>query len=223
MNFQSHTFSHSQAVDLQYLLYLPDDYEKSEHDFPLILFLHGKGQRGAILDDVKEQGLPQNIEAGENYPFIVIAPQCPINADWEHFLPNLNAILQATINSHRVDTSRVYLTGLSMGGSGTWSLATEYPDQFAAIIPICGVYNHWLDFPERLENIKDTPVWCFHGDADSVVPLAHSQAMIDGLISYGNTPKFTIYEGVDHDSWTQTYDNPEIYEWLLSHRLNVDK
>lgn len=223
MKNQSQKHSHSTTIELPYLVYLPDDHETSQENFPLILFLHGKGQRGNSVDIVKEQGLPKKIESGDDVPFIVIAPQCPINADWEHFLPNLNALLQTVIDTYRVDTSRVYLTGLSMGGSGTWSLATEYPDQFAAIIPICGVYNHWLNFPERLENIKSTPVWCFHGDADTAVPLAHSEAMVEGLKSYGNDPKFTVYPGVDHDSWTQTYDNPDIYEWLLSHSLDIEK
>lgn len=223
MQAQQHALSHTNTVVLPYLVYLPDDYDSSNEDYPLILFLHGKGERGDSLDAIKKHGLPRKFEAGDSLPFIVIAPQCPLNANWEHLLPNLNAILETAKAVYRVDRQRVYLTGLSMGGSGTWSLATEYPEQFAAIIPICGVYNHWLDYPERLKNIQSTPVWCFHGDADEAVPLAHSQQMIDGLKHYGNQVKFTIYPGVGHDSWTQTYDNPEIYQWLLSHRLDVEK
>jgi len=223
MHAESHVLSHKKSVELPYLLYLPDDYENSEQDVPLILFLHGKGERGNTLEAVKKHGLPKKIEAGEDLPFIVIAPQCPLNSNWEFHLSALKQLVDSICESHRVDINRAYLTGLSMGGSGTWSLATEYPDLFAAIIPICGVYNHWLNYPERLESIKNTPVWCFHGDADPIVPLAHSQAMIDGLVSYGNNPKLTVYEGVTHDSWTQTYNNPEIYEWLLKHHRDIKK
>lgn len=223
MHAQSETFAITQPVELPYLLYLPDDYEKSDETLPLVLFLHGSGERGNSLDAVKSIGLPRNIEAGEQFPFIVIAPQCPLNTNWEHHLSTLKQLVDTLCKSHRVDTSRLYLTGLSMGGAGTWSLASEYPNIFAAILPICGRNRRELNYPERLENLVDTPVWCFHGDADSVVPVESSYYLTDHLKAYGGNPKLTIYEGVDHDSWTQTYNNPDIYEWLLSHRFDVEK
>jgi len=222
MRVQEQTLSHTDWLELPYLLYLPDDYETSKQDVPLILFLHGIGERGNTLESVKKHGLPKNIEAGESFPFIVIAPQCPLNTKWEYHFSALKHLIDSVCESHRVDINRIYLTGLSMGGSGTWSLATQYPNLFAAILPICGRERGELNYPERLESLKSTPVWCFHGDADPVVPLESSIYLTDTLKAYGGDPKLTIYEGVDHDSWTQTYDNPEIYKWLLSHHLDVE-
>ena len=223
MHVESLNSSHTKTIELPYLLYLPDDYEKSEENVPLILFLHGSGERGNTLEAVKNHGLPQNIESGERFPFIIIAPQCPLNTNWEYHLSALKQLVDSICESHRVDTKRIYLTGLSMGGAGTWSLASEYPNFFAAILPICGRNRRELNYPERLESLKDMPVWCFHGDADPIVPLDCSIYLTDHLKAYGGNPTLTIYEGVDHNSWTQTYNNPEIYEWLLSHRLDVEK
>jgi len=223
MHAESHVLSHKKSVELPYLLYLPDDYENSEQDVPLILFLHGKGERGNTLEAVKKHGLPKKIEVGEDLPFIVIAPQCPMNSNWEYHLSALKQLVDSICDSHRVDTSRVYLTGLSMGGSGTWSLATEYPDLFTAILPICGRERNELDYPERLQSLKNTPVWCFHGGADPVVPVESSIYLTDNLKAYGGQPKLTIYQGVTHDSWTQTYNNPEIYAWLLKHHRDIKK
>jgi len=222
MRAKSFVHSHTKTAELPYLVYLPDNYEKSEEDFPLILFLHGKGERGTNLESLKTQGLPHKIESGETIPFIVVAPQCPLNTKWEYHLATLKHLLDFIIDTHRVDTCRQYITGLSMGGSGTWSLTTEYPGQFAAMLPICGRERMELNFPERLQRIKDMPVWCFHGDADTVVPLESSIYLTDNLKAFGGNPKLTIYKDVGHDSWTQTYANPEIYEWLLSHRIDVE-
>lgn len=221
MHAQSHALSHTTTVELPYLVYLPDDYEKSEQDVPLILFLHGKGERGNTLEPVKKHGLPKNIEAGESFPFITIAPQCPLNTKWEYHLSTLKQLVDSICETHRVDTNRIYLTGLSMGGSGTWSLATAYPNLFAAIFPICGRGRSELNYPERLQAITHLPVWHFHGDADTVVPLESGKLLVDNLKQFGGNPKLTVYEGVGHDSWTQTYDNPEIYEWFLNHSLDV--
>ena len=111
-----------------------------------------------------------------------------------------------------MDTRRIYLTGLSMGGYGTWATATRYPDRFAAIAPICGGGEVLL-----ANLLKDTPIWAFHGDADTVVPLSKSQEMVEAVNRSGGNAKLTIYPGVNHDSWTQTYNNDALYEWFLSH------
>lgn len=220
MQAQTHVLSHTTTTELPYLLYLPDDHEKAEQALPMILFLHGSGERGNNLEYVKSIGLSKKLESGFNIPFIVIAPQCPSNTRWEYHLATLKQLLDQTVETYDVDTERIYLTGLSMGGAGTWSLATAYPDLFAAAIPICGRERTELDYPERLKHIKHLPIWCFHGDADTVVPLESSIYLTENLKAYGGNPKLTIYGGVGHDSWTQTYDNLEIYDWLLSHRLN---
>ncbi len=223
MQTQSQQFEVTIKKVLPYLTYLPDDYATSDKSYPLILFLHGMGERGDDLETIKTEGLTKKLESGDDLPFIVIAPQCPLNTKWEVHLDVLRLLIDEICNTHRVDTSLIYCTGLSMGGSGTWSLATTYPYLFAAILPICGRERNELDFPERLKKIVHLPVWCFHGDADPVVPLESSIYLTENLKAYGGHPILTIYEGVEHDSWTQTYANPEIYTWLLSHQRDVEK
>ncbi len=201
----------SQTVALNYLLYLPPDYDAQEK-WPLILFLHGYGERGDDLDKVKANGLTKNIEQGQDYPFIIVSPQCPDTTVWPEQVSALDALLDEVIARHNVDTRRIYLTGLSMGGYGTWYLASRYPERFAAIAPICGGGSWWM--PERLKN---TPTWVFHGDADDVVPLIESELMVQWLREAGNEVTFTVYPDVDHDSWTATYNNPKLYEWFMKH------
>jgi predicted peptidase len=122
-------------------------------------------------------------------------------------------MLDEVIGQHAVDPDRVYLTGLSMGGYGTWSLAMAYPEIFAAIAPICGGgMTEWLFM------LKDMPVWAFHGAEDPAVPLERGQRMVDALRAAGGDVRFTVYPGCGHDSWTQTYENPQLYEWFLQHK-----
>lgn len=215
MGFEKQAFQTliTQSVRLPFWLYLPPDYESREH-WPLVMFLHGRGERGDNLDLVKLHGLPKIIAEGKSFPFVVVAPQCPIASYWSEQIDALNALLDHVIASNRIDADRVYLTGLSMGGAGTWFFAGRYPEKFAAIAPICGSGLKWLA-QERLTRL---PIWVFHGDADSVVPIRYSQEMVDAIRENGGTVKFTIYPGIDHDSWTQTYNNPELYDWLLSHK-----
>jgi predicted peptidase len=203
----------TKTVGLSYLLYLPPGYDEKQ-PWPTILFLHGMGERGDDLEKVKVHGIPKKLEAGEDMPFIVISPQCPMGSFWTLETDALNALLDEVIDHYAIDTDRLYLTGLSMGGYGTWQLGTEYPERFAAVAPICGG-----GFPERAVALKDTPVWVFHGDKDEVVLIRESQEMVDALEACGaKDVQFTVYPGVGHDSWTQTYDNPKLYNWFLSHR-----
>lgn len=207
--FQTHV---TQKIGLSYWLYLPPDYD-AQVEWPLIMFLHGRGERGDDIEMVKKHGLPKNIAEGKDYPFVVVAPQCPLNSHWSEQTEALDALLDHLIANCKIDMNRVYLTGLSMGGAGTWSMATRYPERFAAIVPICGHGQLWL----AQERLSTMPIWVFHGDADSIVPVERSQEMVDALRE-NSSVKFTVYPGVDHDSWTQTYNNPELYDWLLSHR-----
>ena len=198
---------------LNYLLYLPKEYDNSKSSFPLVLFLHGKGERGDSLDLVKRHGPPMLVEKGKDFPFILVSPQCPDGLRWTMQIDELIELLNKIINDYKVDTNRIYLTGLSRGGFGTWALAAAYPERFAAIVPICGGGN-----PVDACKIKNVPVWAFHGAKDNVVPLQKSQEMIDGLKKCGAEPKFTIYPDAGHNSWTETYNNPELYKWLLSQK-----
>lgn len=198
------------TVKLQYLLSLPKDYAEQE-SWPVLLFLHGAGERGSDLNLVKKHGPPKLIEAGKEFPFIVVSPQCPGGRWWEPF--ELATLLDEIQANYKVDQKRIYVTGLSMGGFGTWGLTAYQPNRFAAIVPICGGGE---PFTTRL--YSHVPTWAFHGDQDNVVPLARSESMVDGLKRAGGNVKFTVYPGVGHDSWTETYDNEALYQWLLEHK-----
>lgn len=203
-------------VELQYLLYLPEDYEKAEKEYPLVLFLHGAGERGNEIELVKRNGPPKLIEEGKNFPFILVSPQCPEQTRWNYQTQSLIALLDEIESKYHVDKNRIYVTGLSMGGQGTWSLALTQPNRFAAIAPICGWTDTW-----EVCKINHLPVWVFHGAKDNVVPVSESQQMFDALKQCGaENIKLTIYPEANHDAWTETYNNPELYNWLLSHSLN---
>lgn len=201
-----------QDVRIGYLLYLPPGYgEDPAHQWPLVMFLHGLGERGDDLERVKLHGPPKLIEAGQHFPFLVVSPQCPDTQWWptEDLIPLLDHLMR----EYRVDPDRVYLTGLSMGGYGTWQLAQKFPERFAAIAPICGGGIRALAC-----RLKDMPIWAFHGAKDTVVPLSFSEEMVEAVRRCGGEAKLTVYPDATHDSWTVTYENPELYEWLLSYR-----
>jgi len=202
----------TKAVALEYLLFLPQDYGRDpEKKWPLMLFLHGAGERGDSLGLVKKHGPPKIVGQQPDFPFIVVSPQCPAGLWWPEKLDDLSALLDEVEARYAVDSRRIYLTGLSMGGYGTWSLAQDQPERFAAIVPICGGGSRAL-----ARRLKDLPVWVFHGAQDKTVPLEESEKMVAALKRAGGSPRLTIYPDAGHDSWTETYDNPELYEWLLS-------
>jgi predicted peptidase len=202
------------AVTLNYLLYLPPEYDKQE-SWPLMLFLHGAGERGDDLELVKVHGPPKLIAAGQDFPFIVVSPQCPKDLHWEPI--ELVALLDNIEHTYKVDPDRVYVTGLSMGGFGTWELAAYAPQRLAAIAPICGGgETYWV------KRFAHLPVWAFHGGRDPAVPVERSQQMVDELTKQGGHPRLTIYPDAEHDSWTETYNNPELYTWLLEQRRSTE-
>ncbi|HQU44077.1 MAG TPA: prolyl oligopeptidase family serine peptidase, partial [Pirellulales bacterium] len=192
------------TVKLNYLLFLPEGYDKSEKKWPLILFLHGSGESGKDLEKVKIHGPPKIVERKPDFPFIVVSPQSR-RRGWNP--EALKALLDEVLADERVDRDRVYVTGLSMGGFGTWTLAAEYPNYFAAIVPICGGGD-----PEDAPSLKQLPIWVFHGAKDKAVPLERSQEMVDALKKAGADVKFTVYPEAGHDSWTETYNNPEFFK-----------
>lgn len=197
-------------VQMNYLLSLPDNYDQQEK-WPLVLFLHGKGERGNDLELVKRHGPPKLVAAGHKFPFILISPQCPDDRWWDTFV--LNALLDDIIKRYKVDEDRVYCTGLSMGGFGTWNLAAYNRLRFAAIAPICGGSESM-----HAKYISHIPIWTFHGDQDKAVVVERTLTAVAAIEKEGGKPKLTIYPGVGHNSWEQTYNNPEFYEWLLSHK-----
>ena len=197
----------TRKVRYKYLLYVPPDYS-SGMPVPLMLFLHGAGERGNDLDIVKKLGPPRLIEEGRTFPFIVVSPQCHANRWWD--AEDLNVLLEEIEQTYTVDANRIYVTGLSMGGFGTWTLGVTYPEKFAALVPICG----WGE-PFAAFRLKDMPIWAFHGAKDPIVPLSKGQEMVEAVQRAGGSPRFTVYPEAEHDSWTETYNNPELYDWLL--------
>lgn len=197
-------------VTFDYLLYLPQNYQKKD-SWPLMLFLHGAGERGDDLELVKLHGPPKMVETGKDFPFILVSPQCEPKRWWQPI--ELTALLDEIVAKYKVDQDRVYVTGLSMGGFGTWTLAAYTPNRFAAIVPICGGGE-----PYRTRQYPHLPVWAFHGDKDTVVPAQRSRNMVEALGKHGGNAKLTIYPQAGHDSWTETYNNPELYKWLLEHK-----
>lgn len=198
-------------VSVNYLLYLPKEYKANENKWPLVLFLHGAGESGSDLEKVKLHGPPKHVEAGEQYPFILVSPQATTaRRGWDP--ATLNALIDEIVATHRVDTDRIYVTGLSMGGFGTWALAQAYPNKFAAIAPICGGGDTM-----KAELISKLPIWVFHGGKDQIVAAKQSEDMVAALKERGApNVKFTLYPEAGHDSWTETYKNPELWTWLLS-------
>jgi len=211
------TFSAALSDSLAYLLYVPRAYEpRADKHWPLILFLHGAGERGHDLEIIRKHGIPK-IAAERDLPFLAISPQCPTNTWWPEHAGTLIQLVDRTIASHLVDPTRVYLTGLSMGGFGTWHLAACYPERFAAIAPICGGGYWFHGFPERVADLRGVPVWAFHGAQDQTVPPQDTQELVETLRKAGGDVRLTIYPDAAHDAWTRTYDNPALYEWFLSH------
>lgn len=217
-----------QPVDFRYRLLRPATLEPGS-TYPLVLFLHGAGERG---DDNEKQlaYLPTWLaeEANRrNHPCFVLAPQCRTDRRWVEIdwsdkksLPQKPAMtvdmaaavaaLDAVMQAEQVDPGRIYLTGISMGGYGSWDLAARMPERFAAVIPICGGGDE-----ATAVKLKGLPVWCFHGDADKAVPVERSRTMAEAVKAAGGTVKYTEYEGVGHDSWTPAYRDPATLEWLF--------
>ena len=209
------------TAQLEYLLFLPAGYkEDKEKRWPLMLFLHGAGERGKDIAKVTVHGPPKLVKEKADFPFILVSPQCPAGQTWSD--DALLALLDEVIKKHRVDPERVYLTGLSMGGYATWSLGMKYPERFAAIAPICGggdILPVLLPVQGKQAALKRLPVWAFHGAKDTLVELSESERMVEALKKAGNANvKLTVYPEADHDSWTETYKNQELYDWMLQHK-----
>jgi predicted peptidase len=211
----------SREQTIHYLLFTPSDYETHGEPRPLLLFLHGLGECGNNeLERVKVHGPPKLVESRPDFPFVVVSPQCPPPPGGMKDVPTawqpepLIQLIDHVMAHMRIDSTRVYVTGLSMGGYGTWRLIAAHPERFAAAVPICGGGE-----PQAMStSLRSVPIWAFHGARDPVVPLSESEHMVDAVRRAGGRVRFTVYPEVEHDSWTQTYSNNEVYDWLLSHR-----
>ncbi len=198
--------------ETQYLLYLPETYkDDTTRKWPLVIFLHGSGESGNDLGKVKYHGPPKLADAGRKFPFILVSPQAPPRVGWQ--VDVLKALLEDLKKKYQVDEDRVYMTGLSMGGFGTWNYAEKYPSDLAAIAPVCGGGD-----TEKAWTLRYMPIWCFHGAKDDVVLPAASISMINAVRKYNRRGevKFTLYPDANHNSWDLTYSNDSLYQWLLS-------
>ena len=202
------------CLSLNYLRYLPPEYADSDKEFPLVIFLHGSGERGDDLNLVAIHGWPRYAEEGQDYPFILVSPQLPDTKNWSGHIESLNGLLEHLQATLRVDKSRIYLTGLSNGGTATWLWATSSESNpFAAIIPVCGAGVVWM-----ARELLKTPVWAHHGDQDAAIAYTESVRMVDQINAWGGNAKLTIYPGVGHNSWENAYTDPALIEWMLAQK-----
>tara|TARA_B100001245_G_scaffold229969_1_gene208873 strand:- start:259 stop:1008 length:750 start_codon:yes stop_codon:yes gene_type:complete len=200
-------------VSLRYWQFLPKSYD-GKKKFPFMLFLHGAGERGSSLEKVKKWGPPRLVSKKKDFPFVLISPQCPRGTWWK--TEELYQLVRHIAGSLKVDSRKMYVTGLSMGGFGSWHLMDRYPGLFAAGVPICGGGK-----AASARNLVNTPIWAFHGDADGVVKAELSKLMIKAIEKAGGKKaKLTLYPGVGHNSWSKAYANEEVYKWLLSHKAS---
>ncbi len=211
------SFKTAAGISVPYLLALPKEMEAgSDKKWPTILFLHGRGESRGPLAIVAKWGPPRMAARGDDLPYIVISPQCPADSWWadDGQQAAVLALLDHLLETQPIDPSRIYLTGLSMGGYGTWKMAAEHGERFAAAAPICGGGD-----PAHAEALKDIPLWVFHGTEDKPVPYQRSAEMVEAIENAGGTKvRFTTMKHVGHNCWSAAYATPELYEWFDRHR-----
>jgi predicted peptidase len=207
--------------DYPYVVYLPEQYDGTRA-MPVILFLYGAAERGTDGMRQTRVGIGPALEQfPERYPAIVVMPQCPPGAGWQGAPADAAlAALEETIEEHDADADRLYLTGVSMGGFGSFLIASEEPDRFAAVVPICGGGS-----PESMaDSLSGLPIWVFHGAADDVVPVERSREMVDAIQRAGGTRVlYTEYSGVGHESWERAYGEPQLPVWLFSQSRGAEQ
>ncbi len=194
-----------------YILHLPDDYDKSRK-YPFILFLHGAGERGYNFEHYRI-ALPKMLKNGFTRQAIIVCPQCAPEYNWNMQAFWVKKFLEDTIALYGGDENQILITGLSMGGFGTWEMICDFPEIFAAAGPVCGGGLSW-----RAERAKNIPVRTFHGTADTIVPPAYSTLMVDALVAAGGNAELTLLEGVTHNSWDYAYETANLVDWLLEHK-----
>lgn len=213
--------ANGRTAKLNYLLFLPSSYNQDpNHKWPMLVFLHGSREAGRDVNRVKRAIVPQLVEDNPDFPFIVVSPQSPSQVNgWYPSLGAIESLLNQLQTELTVDTNRIYLTGLSMGGYGAWALAMDDPNRFAAIAPVVGGY---FFNPKQLCKIKDKPIWIFGAKKDRNVPLKESERVVKALKDCGGDPKFTIFENANHDEgWELAYTTTDIFEWLLQQKRTV--
>lgn len=203
--------------NFHYLKYTPqmDSNEKK----PLLIFMHGAGERGnrdgSELDRAAYHGYFKDVANGKEFPFMMVAPQCPRNEYWGSYIESLNRFLDRIIAENNIDTERIYLTGLSMGGTASWLWGLSNPDRFAAIAPVCGEGINW--YAKKLIN---TPIRAFHGDIDDAVSPHESLEMVSSINRNGGHAELVLLHGVKHNAWEYAY-NDDLVKWFIKHKLSI--
>lgn len=211
--YTKHEWKSDKYFNFKYVKYLPKDYDENKK-YPLVFFLHGAGERGDDLDLASRHGYAKHMrEEGAEYPFIYVAPQCPDGKYWGCFTESLIGFLDYICEELPVDKDRIYLTGLSMGGTGTWMLAMAAPDRFAAIAPVCGSGICW-----NCGTIGHIPVMMYHGDCDDIVPIDESITMLKGMERKGGKVELKICYGVGHNAWDFAYAGDELMNWFFKYK-----
>lgn len=212
---EKRSFAHTETDTLQYIVTTPTGFAPEER-LPLIVFLHGAGERGSDLDVIRVHGIPKLFTADPDYHglrVITLSPQCPADDVWNTHVHALHALIEQTIAQYHADPDRVTITGMSMGGFGTWEMACRYPELFAAAAPVCGGGMVW-----RAGALRHMPIRAFHGDCDSVVLPEYSLEMVRAVNAAGGHAELTLYPGVGHNSWENVYDRGDVIEWLAAQK-----
>lgn len=211
----------SDGGKIPYLLYLPENYSAAGEKVPMILFLHGRGESHGPLSIVAKWGPPRRLAAGEQMKYLVVSPQCPGESSWTNAeqQTRLEELLAHIKKNYNVDTDRVYLTGLSMGGYGSWKLAASHPEMFAAAAPICGKGD-----PKNAPKLTNLPIWAWHGTDDTAVPFSGSVDMVEAIKAAGGTKvRFTSLEHIGHFSWQAAYQSGDLYSWFDKQKASQNK
>lgn len=215
-------FDYNIPQSLLYTVYTPKNYDASQK-YPMIVSLHGAGERGDGTENgfsvMQNIGLPRYFRDGlMEIPCIVLAPQCPDPYVWNQLIFTLKALIEKVAAEYNADPDRISITGMSMGGFGTWEMAMAFPDMFSAIAPICGGGMAW-----RAPALNGMPIWAFHGNEDGVVSITNSQEMVKAARVGGADVKFTIFDGINHNSWDSAYLDTNLVQWLISKKRTTDR
>ncbi|MCZ7485840.1 prolyl oligopeptidase family serine peptidase [Rhizobium rhizogenes] len=203
------------ASDINYLLYTPKDYTGSNKTYPLVVWLHGGDQGGSDVEKLRTSGLPKMIEEGRDFPFLVFSPQNP-SEELLYPIERVAATLQSVVADHRVDRSRIYLIGYSRGGFGAWSMAEQFPETFAAVVPIAGGgIRHYLN-----RTNEKTAFWAFHGANDEVIPLSDTVVLVQRLQELKRNVRLTVFEETNHQAVEgKVLKDEAMWTWLLEQKL----
>lgn len=210
MERKVYIFKNARIEKMNYLVHIPKSDEKK---LPMVVALHGAGERGDDFDKIPVHGPAKYVLSGADFPAILIAPQCPTELVWNQLTFELKELIDFAIEEYGADPDAVSLTGLSMGGYGTWEMGISYPGFFAALAPVCGGGMSW-----RVGEIGKTPVWAFHGEEDETVPISNSYEMCRRLRASGGNVALTVFTFDGHNVWDDAYEKTVLLQWLISAR-----